>query len=352
MNIAFLVPYKGLSGGLKVITTYANSFLRKGHIVTIFYPNKKTIGFRKILKGIIKDFFLKSKDHLDFFHGTLIAKDKIISEDIQAFDAVIATGWETAEVLGELNISNKKKFYFIQGFETWGGQIERVLATYKLPIQKIVISTWLQKEIEFISGEKYIPIISNGKDFIISDFHGDGINRPFDIGLMASNVNVKRFDIALDALNRVRRIFPDCKIVIIAPHKLDLPLPKNTKFFLSPTQNKIKETYLSTKVWISSSEQEGFCLPALEAISLGTAVVATDSKGVNDIIQSGQNGFIVPCNDAIALSQKVVELLNSNTLRSKISHKALIDSANFNWEKSSTSFLKILESDPLVAGVN
>src|SRR3546814_17648442 len=73
-------------------------------------------------------------------------------------DVVIATAWQTAEVVDLLPSSKGRKYYFIQHFEDWTGPAGRVLATWKLPLRKLVIARWLAEMAEEI-GEttSYLP---------------------------------------------------------------------------------------------------------------------------------------------------------------------------------------------------
>src|SRR3546814_3213520 len=67
-------------------------------------------------------------------------------------DVVIATAWQTAEVVDRLPAAKGRKFYLIQHLEDWTGPRERVLATWKLPLEKLVIARWL-KDIAIELGE-------------------------------------------------------------------------------------------------------------------------------------------------------------------------------------------------------
>ncbi len=56
------------------------------------------------------------------------------------------------------------------------------------------------------------------------------------------------------------------------------------------------------------SRHEGFPNVAIEAMALGTPIIAFDSPGgQNDLIESGENGWLVPFGDLQALAQTVVQ---------------------------------------------
>ena len=60
-----------------------------------------------------------------------------------------------------------------------------------------------------------------------------------------------------------------------------------------------------------SSVWEGVPLAAMEAVQLGTAVVATDVGGTGELIQDGISGRLVPPNDPGALAAALTDVLTS-----------------------------------------
>lgn len=78
-------------------------------------------------------------------------------------DAVIATSWPSAYRVNKLNKDKGKKFYFIQDFEIWDNE-EYVKETYKLPLNKIVISSWINQRMREELDIGPFPIVFNGLD--------------------------------------------------------------------------------------------------------------------------------------------------------------------------------------------
>jgi mannosyltransferase len=60
------------------------------------------------------------------------------------------------------------------------------------------------------------------------------------------------------------------------------------------------------------SDNEGFGLTVLEAMSSGAAVLATEAGAWEDIIRPGVDGYIVPVNNQQAVTEKVDLLLSNN----------------------------------------
>ena len=62
-------------------------------------------------------------------------------------------------------------------------------------------------------------------------------------------------------------------------------------------------------VLLAPAVEEAFGRTLIEAMQLGTAVVASDSGGHREIVRHGDNGLLVPPDDAVAAAQAVASLL-------------------------------------------
>ncbi len=347
MDITFLVPFKGIAGGLRVVTCYGNALIRRGHRVTIVYP-KRELALRERLRREVKRAIHHEKDHLDAFCGTLLEVPIITEEHLPDGDCVIATAFQTALWAADLPERCGRKFYLIQGYEkVFAAEGDDVDATFRLPFRKIVISSWLRDLVEKLSDETTIPVIPNGRDFFLSCFDGEGITRNYDVGLVYSPVPLKRTDVALEALQILHTRHPGLKIAMFGSQEPDTAQYPDFNFhdvsFKSiPTQEEIRRTYLNTKVWITASSTEGFCLPALEAISLGCPIVSADNLGIRDVISDGVEGCIVPVGDPQALADRTSHLLDNPELLIRMSSAALRRADDFSWERSTDMLEEVL----------
>ncbi len=333
MDIVFLVPCKDLAGGLKVVAAYGNALIRRGHRATAIYP-KRSLSLRESLRRKRRRWLHKERDHLDYFRGRLLEVPELSAKYAPDADCLVATAWQTAEIAKDFTDRHGKKFYLIQHYEQWSGDREIVDATFRYPFRKIVISNWLKRLVEEKSGETGIPLISNGKDFFLSESLGEGIVKKYDVGMLYSPVSFKRTGDGVAAIREVIREYPDLRVVFFGSEFPKEPLFPNARFFRRPPQEVIRNIYLSTRVWISSSETEGFCLPALEAASLGCVVVATNSLGIEDIIEDGKEGFLVEPKKPEALARKILEVLRDPELETRFRIAGLKKSELFSWERS------------------
>ena len=139
MKITFLAPHIKIAGGTRAFLTYADLLAKKGHEVVVVVP------IQNFLKRVVGSIIRRKPTWFKDFHATIKWASDYSERHIPDADVVVATAWQTAEPVASYNSSKGRKFYLIQHYESlYHGAPEKVDATYKLPLHKIVISTWLK----------------------------------------------------------------------------------------------------------------------------------------------------------------------------------------------------------------
>ncbi|GAB4390912.1 glycosyltransferase family 4 protein [Albidovulum sp.] len=77
---------------------------------------------------------------------------------------------------------------------------------------------------------------------------------------------------------------------------------------------------------------EGFGLPALEAMSCGTPVLASDRGSLPEVV--GEAGLFFDPEDGAALAAAAIRLLGDDALRAELADKARARAALFTWERA------------------
>ena len=93
-------------------------------------------------------------------------------------------------------------------------------------------------------------------------------------------------------------------------------------------QEPVDEILAIADVFLLPSGSETFGLAALEAMSCGVPVVATDIGGLPELITDGETGFLFPLGDIDAFTHRTKHLLDNDELRKGIaeaSRKRAID---------------------------
>lgn len=87
-------------------------------------------------------------------------------------------------------------------------------------------------------------------------------------------------------------------------------------------RDDIADFISAADVFCLSSVWEGVPLAAMEAVQLGTTVVATDVGGTGELIEDGVSGRLVPPNDVSALAAALNDVLSSAEERRRYLEKA------------------------------
>lgn len=127
---------------------------------------------------------------------------------------------------------------------------------------------------------------------------------------------VKRFDLVLEALARLRERF-DLELVICGDGKERARLERRARRLGVSDRVRFAGFVANPYAWIAasdcfvlSSDSEGLPNALIEAQGLGVAAVATDCpSGPREIIEDGETGRLVATGDAEALAAGLAELL-------------------------------------------
>lgn len=88
------------------------------------------------------------------------------------------------------------------------------------------------------------------------------------------------------------------------------------------TNNPI-QTISEASIYISTScYREGFPRTFLEAMAVGTPIIATDTVGSRDAIKDGVNGYMLHMHDIDAFTKKILELIDDQKELKRISKSA------------------------------
>jgi len=353
MRISFILPPPNMSGGIKVVAIYAKALVARGHNVTLIASMHKKIGYKHCVKSVLKGKGWPSrkslyKSHLDgqsLDYRILNKFRPIIDSDVPNADIVIATWWETAEWVDHLSEEKGVKVYFVQGHEVFPHlPIERVQATYKLPLQKIVIARWLQELMSKEYGDSSSVLVSNAVDHKQFFAAPRGKQKVPTIGFLYATIFSKGMDIALKAIEKIREKYPKLRVICFGIYMPEEGFDKDIEFHYSPHQENIRELYAQCDVWVTASRTEGFNLPAMEAMACRTPVVSTKAGWPAEGVVSGKNGVLVNVDDIEAIVEGIQWVFNLSEEKWKsVSNCAANTVADCSWGNSASKFEEALE---------
>lgn len=198
---------------------------------------------------------------------------------------------------------------------------------------------------------KYVPgpyeVIPNGID--LKHFTGD--ISPIEI-FCDGKLNIlfvgrlekrKGVNYLLKAYEMVKRAVPEARLIIVGPgSRLRRRYEKQVKrdrltdvvFIGYVSQEDLPRYYKTADVFCApATSQESFGIVLLEAMALGTPVVATSIAGYSSVIAHGEEGYLVPPRDVQKLAQALILLLKDESLRREMGAKGIIKAMKYDWEE-------------------
>ena len=103
--------------------------------------------------------------------------------------------------------------------------------------------------------------------------------------------------------------------------------------FLNYVSNEdLPSLYANAELFVLPSLDEGFGLPALEAMACGTPVIVSDGGALPETV--GEAGHVFSLEEPDSLAQAIERCLSDETLRRSLSEKGLERAKNFSWQNT------------------
>jgi glycosyltransferase involved in cell wall biosynthesis len=96
--------------------------------------------------------------------------------------------------------------------------------------------------------------------------------------------------------------------------------------------------YAKADVFVYPSYYEGFGLPILEAMTLGTPVVTSNTSSIPEV--AGDAALLIDPDDSTQLAEAILKVINDSQLRQELIHKGKERAKLFSWEKTARETLK------------
>ena len=352
MKITFVVPSLNLTGGIRVVSIYADLLAKKGHTVIVVSPNEKKPTFKEKIKSIMrwKGYKYKSIFNSSFFSNTLFELRileccrPITDDDVPDADVVIATFWNTAEWMASFSEKKGKKVYFIQHYEVhpWL-PVERVKATFMLPLKKIVVAQWIA-DILSLEHDKLSTVVTNAVDHTLFNSPARSKNKLVTYGMMYSAREYKGSQWAFECFNKLHSRYPNTKLIVFGMEALEsvVNLPVGAEYFCQPEQGAIRGIYSQCDAYLFTSSVEGFGLPILEAMACRTPVIGTRCGAAPDLLASGGGWLVnIADSDELLLAMENLYELDAEAWR-VVSDDAYKEAVLHSWQEKANEFEKAL----------
>jgi len=354
MRITIVLPEANMSGGIRVAAIYAERLHRRGHQVFVVYPEHYKQRLRRKVGSWLRGNGWPRDDgdgpsHLDiggYERKMLRPWQPVTDAHVPDADIVIATWWETAEWVAALSPRKGTKVYFIQGYEILTAEhVQRLKATWCLPMHKIVVSSWLQDVARSEFGDPCVSMVPNSVD--LEQFNAlprakRSIPR---VGMVYSREGHRGCDISLKAFALAAQERSNLELLAFGQTQPNqaLPVPSGARFTLSPSPQELARLYASCDAWLFGSRQEGFGLPILEAMACRTPVIAAPAGAAPELLKSG-GGVLVRPEDSVDMSRAILKMCDlSDSEWAAMSARAYATACSYSWDDATDRFLGALD---------
>lgn len=360
MRIVFPLLNLSMSGGMRVTLQHAAGLARRGHDVTLL-----------VVAGAVPDYLeLPSELGVRFVPIPSVARHSLgylavvvaLGKAIPPCDVILANSWKTVypALIGKRRHRGVRVTFLIQGLHpvvegTLSGRPRPIRMrnkimseyVYGLPIQKVVVSSWLQSVLAEKYGQSSV-CVPNGVDVAaFPDVEGKSWTPPietYDVLCLGRAAKSKGFQDIVEAVRELAANDPRVRLIVAARERLKIPTDFPTVLVRSESDAEVGALYRTCSVFAFPSWLEGFGLPPLEAMACGAPVVTTDCGGIRDFARHGENCLIVPARQPRHLCSAIRHLKQDEGLARRLANEGMITAQAFTMEEASEKLEVVLRA--------
>jgi GT2 family glycosyltransferase len=313
LRIVYVTEDTIIAGGHRVIFDQLNGLADRGHDVQLWTLGQTPDWFE--LRCPVRTF----------------ANYEELVAALAPLDAIkVATWWRTAMPVWRASVVRGVPVYFVQDIETsyYPDAPERrdeVLDTYRPEFRYLTTSGWNRDELAALGLEA--AVISPGIDLgAFGPLIGADRDRDTLLALGRSNP-LKNLPLTLSAWRALPLPRPG---LVLFGSEPELAGEAGIRYVENPTDGGVNELLNQATVFVQTSSHEGFCLPVLEAMATGGAVVCTDAHGNRDFCADGDN-CLMPAADTASVSAAIARLLADPGLRERLGRAGIATAARYGW---------------------
>lgn len=366
MKVLILAPNIDVVGGANVLIFKVARFLRsKGDEVEIWsnflYTNNRSQESEFIIKNIGKGL----SDQADLKKMLGITSFLTLPSKLSSFDVVfcqnfpsyfstlsrsfhgVPTVWQCNEpsvILYPLPpiISQQKTLYYGSFFAPIQYALRKVDRLAVNRISRItVLSQFVKDRVKcFYNRDSDIIRLGTNIDKFNPQLDGSVIREQYGISnrpciLTVANME-KRVDYVIKAIAIVKKVIPDVVYMIVGPcnpetkprlNNLIRSLGVESNVIMTGENLKLGTDllpyfYASCDVFIFPQPYWSWSMVTIEAMATGKPVIVPDSSGISEIISNEINGVKLPIQNTELLAKAIINLLQNEVLRQKMSKLA------------------------------
>jgi glycosyltransferase involved in cell wall biosynthesis len=318
-----------IAGGVRAILTYADRLAGLGHEVTLVVPaGRPVVAWWRNARP-------RPPEWMPAFRPRILWVPHLSADVLPAGDAVVATAWRTAPVVAEAPAPCGAKFYLVQHYESlYHGDPARVDATYRLPLAKIVISTWLRDLLRERFGAEAEVLVTPVDRDLFHRVEVAGTTAGPRVLMLHHAYAWKGVADGLAAVARARLRVPGLRLVGfgVRPPRGRMPYDE---FHANPPQSALAALYSGCEIYLCPSWDEGLGMPSMEAMACGAALVTYDNGGCRDYARDGETALVAPRRNVDALAAALARLATDGALRARLAAAGTAwVTTTFDWDRA------------------
>jgi glycosyltransferase involved in cell wall biosynthesis len=362
VRVTFVLPCLpwGPIGGFRTAYEYANHLVAHGHEVTVLHPRevpgtgagggagggaparrplrdgpRRLAGLLKTRYGRPSLWWQTVDPRVELRYVRRLAPVYVPDGD-----AVVATAWITASFVHGLAPSKGRKLYLVQDFYPYLGGRAELERSWRLPLVKVSISSWLADLVRLAGSDATaIPIAVDHARFQARtppDARGE------TVALMCGGAPYKALDVAFEALHSLRARRPGVRVRAFGTIPRPGGLPEWAEYHRNIAPDGLAALYDASAVFLCSSAAEGFALPPAEALACGSAVATTDCGGNREYADHGVTALVSAPGDARALADHAGTLLADTALRVRLVEAGMTRVRALTWDRAAARFEQVI----------
>jgi GT2 family glycosyltransferase len=327
LRIVYVTWDTGVGGGHRDIFEHLNRLIERGHEAELWTRRAGPPDWFDLRAPV------RSFDSFDE-----------LAEALEPLRAIkVATWWATGPAVWLASVRNGIPAYFVQDIETsyYPDRPDfayRVVDTYRHEFRYLTISEWNRERLaEYGVPARLVPPGVNLDEFRERDDVARHDRRLLVIGRDNPLKNLALTMAAYDLLGPDK---PEMQMFGVEPQvgeRYGVP------YATSPPDDGVVELFNEAAVFVQTSVHEGFCLPPLEAMATGCAVVCTDAHGNRDFCRDGEN-CLMPEATPEAVAAAIRRLLDDDALRTRVVAEGRRTAAVYAWDKRTDELEAALEA--------
>ena len=315
LRVIYVTEDTGVGGGHRDIFEHLDRLRGRGHDVRLFTLGDAPDWFD--LQAPVHSF-----EDYDELTAALAREDAI----------KVATWWNTGSPVWTASVLRGIPVFFVQDIETsYYPDDERtrhaVLSGYRNEFRYMTISGWNADRLRELGLES--TLVPPGID--LDTFRPlPDVERRDDMLLALGRTNpLKNLPLTIAAWKALGRPRPELCLFGIEPA---LAEQTGARYVERPGDEEVNGLFNEAAVFVQTSTHEGFCLPPLEAMATGGAVVCTDAHGNRDFCVDGEN-CLIPEPTVAAVSAAIAKLLADPQLRERLGAAGRATAQDYAWER-------------------